>query len=286
LHRARLEDARAAGSTESSEVVLGSSLGVLASTWVAQLNFSDYITDRLAKTTTLFHHQVGIAGHSNAPYVDLPGNMISIDSQVADTAKTRAVFFSSGMHLSILESTAVQQTSGAGAVSTVKLIDIAATNNDRIYDAKTSNYISTVKPNLLNCSAGNLAKFQGSVNAGNRLILPTRCNIAENTWSGVGYFEIDSTGSSIGSLISGGYAGGYSNINMLPSIFTPNAYFNSASQKNTTQTFGLTWNDPIDMTRGHFLYNHEDMNVGVGAFPHALNFQNSIAPVCATKPVP
>ena len=105
--------------------MLGSSLAVQSATWIAQVNHSDYITDRLAGTNTLFHHHIGIAGYSGAPYVDLPGNLLSVVSQSADAAKERAVFYSSAMHSSIFESSAVQQTAGVSAVSTVKLIDIA-----------------------------------------------------------------------------------------------------------------------------------------------------------------
>lgn len=124
-HRQRLDEAKAAGQADTSEEVLGASLAVLSATWLAQVNFSDYLTDRLAQTTTLFHHQVGIAGYDRAAYVDLPGNMVSVVSQSANSAKESAAFFSNAMHASIFESTAVQQTSGVSAVSTVKLVDLA-----------------------------------------------------------------------------------------------------------------------------------------------------------------
>lgn len=116
LHRARLDQARATGVADSAEVTLGSTLAILSSSWIAQVNHSDYITDQLARTNTLFHHQIGIAGYNTAPYVDLPGNLVSVVSQDANTAKESAVFFSAAMHSSIMESTAVQQTSGAWLV--------------------------------------------------------------------------------------------------------------------------------------------------------------------------
>ena len=73
-HRTRLSEARAAGNSDASEPVLGSMLAMLSSSWLAQRNRSNDIIDRLARTNTLFHHQVGIAGYDTAPYVDLPGN--------------------------------------------------------------------------------------------------------------------------------------------------------------------------------------------------------------------
>jgi hypothetical protein len=92
-------------------------------------------------------------------------------------------------------------------VSTVKLIDIAALNNDRIYDARSANYATAVKPNLVSCAPW-LATFQSQINAGQRLILPARCNLTEGSWSGAGYFTINSTGTGIGAIIGGGLAGG------------------------------------------------------------------------------
>ncbi|PLX61400.1 DUF6531 domain-containing protein, partial [Sedimenticola selenatireducens] len=272
-HRNRLDVAKAAGGADTSEEVLGSSLAVLSANWIAQVNHSDYITDRLAGTNTLFHHQVGIAGYYDAAYVDLPGNMLSVVSQFEDTAKERAAFYNSAMHSSIFESTAVQQTTGVSAVSTVKLIDIAATNNDKIYDARSSNYATAVAPNLISCSPW-LATFQSQINAGQRLILPERCNLTENSWSGAGYFTINGTGTSIGAIIGGGLAGGFSSETQTAPQTTVNTLTNTVSPTGTLlQSTGSTFGDPIDMVKGHFLYAHEDINVGVGEFPHGLSLQ-------------
>lgn len=202
-YRSQLDSAKAAGGADGSEAVLGSSLGVLSATWIAQVNQSSYITDRLAGTNTFFHHQIGIAGYSGSPYVDLPGNMLGMVSQSADAAKERAVFYNSSMHSSIFESAAVQQAAGVSAVSTVKLIDMAVAGNERIYNATAANYASAVQPNLVSCASW-LASFQSEVGAGRRLILPARCNLTENSWSGRGYFVIDSTGTRIGAIIGGG----------------------------------------------------------------------------------
>ena len=273
-YRAQLDEAKAAGQADTSETVLGSTLAVLSATWIAQVNQADYINDRLAKTNTLFHHQIGIAGYNTAAYVDLPGNMVSVVSQSADTAKESAAFFNAAMHSSIFESTAVQQVTGVSAVSTVKLIDIAATNNDRIYDAKSANYATAVQPNLVSCTSW-LPTFQAAVNAGRRLILPTRCNIAEASWSGTGYFDIlvGTSGSSIGAIIGGGLAGGFSSTTQPAPTTVANTLSYSISTDWLTQTFGNTFGDPIDMANGHYLYARQDISTGVGEFPLSLNFQ-------------
>ena len=274
-YRTQLDNAKAAGNADTSEAVLGSTLAVLSATWIAQVNQADYINDRLAKTNTLFHHQIGIAGYNTSPYVDLPGNMLSVVSQSADTAKESAAFFSAAMHSSIFESTAVQQIAGVSAVSTVKLIDIAAINNERFYDAKLANYATAVQPNLVSCAAWQ-PTFQAAVNAGRRLILPARCNITENSWSGAGYFNIlvSGTSTSIGAIIGGGLAGGFASEILAPTIFDDNGLNFSISPNELIQTFPYqTFGDPIDMANGHYLYARSDITTGVGAFPLSLNFE-------------
>lgn len=271
-HRNRLAAAKAAGGADGSEAVLGSSLAVLSATWIAQVNHADYITDRLAKTNTLFHHQVGIAGYGTAPYVDLPGNMLGVVSENADAAKEAAVFFSAAMRASIFESTAVQQVNGVSAVSTVKLIDIAAANGDKIFDAKSTNYDPGVKQALISCSDTQKTEFLNAVSKG-RLILPMRCNIAENSWSGVGYFNIKGNGSSIGATIGGGFAGGYASLNLSTNLTSQNALNNSISSVQLVQFSGKSFGDPIDMVKGAYLYAKNDITAGVGEFPHSLSLQ-------------
>jgi len=264
---------------DTAEAVLGASLGVISATWIAQVNRSDAIADSLGRTTTLLHHQVGIAGFNSASYVDLPGNLVSVVSQAGDGAREDAVFFSTAMHGSIFESTAVQQTAGVSAVSTVKLIDLAAANNQPIYNATASNYTGAVKPNLVSCTA-RLSAFQGAVTAGHRLILPKRCDLTEGTWSGAGYFDIliNANDASIGAIIGGGLAGGFSTQTQPAYQFSPNVLDNSASPLLTYQQWsGAAFGEPIDMTKGHYRWTNWSSRPWVSA-GSAIN--------CSTTPSP
>ncbi|MEP6606029.1 MAG: hypothetical protein ABJA60_07910 [Nitrosospira sp.] len=93
--------------------------------------------------------------------------------QQTPTWKTRR-FSIRALHTSIFESTAVQQTTGTSAVSTVKLIDIAIQNNNKIYNATSGNYATgtNIQSLLIACSAPQKAIFQGYVNASFRVIMP------------------------------------------------------------------------------------------------------------------
>lgn len=273
FHRARLDEAKEAGSADTSEIVMGSSLAVLSTTWIAEVGSLFHLNDRIAGTNTLQHHLVGIAGYDESSYVDLPANVVSVVSEVADASKQSAAFYNAAMHGSVFESTAVHEVSEVSAVSTVKLIDISATNGDKIFDTTAGNYAISVKPNLLSCSSY-LATFESALSNGHRLVLPARCNITENNWSGLGYFDISGNGKSISALIGGAFAGGFSSQKQSAFGFTSKALKNSFSPlKSLFQWTGRYFGDPVDMMKGHYLYTHNDMVVGEGAFPFSLDFE-------------
>ncbi|MFL9903448.1 DUF6531 domain-containing protein [Paraburkholderia fungorum] len=270
-----LENIRAAGNADTSEPVLGASLGVMGAQWMSQTTASASITDRLANAYTVYQHQVGIAGFYNGPYVDLPSSMSSPVQMAGDTKLERAVFDSNGMHQSILESTAVNQTSGVSAVSTVKLLDMALSQGQTIYNTGGGHYASVIQPALVNCQA-HLGNFQGYLNKGLRLLIPGNCQLAENSWKGVGYFVLG-TGNvyMLGSIITGGYSGGYFTMPSSAPAYNIAAINNSQSPQGVTFYSGpaLSAGDPIDMVHGNFLYEHPDIKTGYGDAPDSLNFQ-------------
>ncbi|CAM2191519.1 conserved protein of unknown function [Paraburkholderia kururiensis] len=270
-----LEELRAAGNAEDSEAVLGASLGVLSSQWISQTTNSASITDRLANAYTVQQHQVGIAGYTEGPYVDLTSNMSSTAHLAGDTNLERAVFDSNGMHLSILESTAVNQTSGVSAVSTVKLMDLAMSQGQTIYQTQSANYAGVVKPALQNCQSY-LTTLQNYLNQGYRLLVPGNCQQVENRWTGAGYFVRGTqTTRLLGSMINGGYAGGFFTTAVPAPTYNSNTVSNSQAPFNGTQYFGpqVLAGDPIDMVHGNFLYERQDIKTGYGASPDSLNFQ-------------
>ncbi|HQX68160.1 MAG TPA: DUF6531 domain-containing protein, partial [Ottowia sp.] len=285
-HRTRLENARAAGVADTAEETLGSTLAMLSSIWIAQANQGFYITDRLARTTTLAHHQVGIAGYTTSPYVDLPGNAVGVVSQDGDANKERAAFFSAAMQASILESTAVQQASGVNAVSTVSLIDKAAQGGQRIYDATSANYASAVQPNLVGCASW-LSSFSSAISAGRRLILPANCALTEGSWTGTGYYTIRTSGGwGIGAIIGGGMAGGFGATPVSAANVGANTVDSTLPLNRVNQAAGPVFGDPIDMARGHFLYPNEDLKTGVGEFPMSLAFNKLYSSASRTKAGP
>lgn len=272
--RSALNELRASGAADGSEPLLGSTLAVIGAQWMAQLTQSAYITSRIAQTEILSHHNVGVVGYTTNAYVDLAGNLISVSNVAGQADKSQAAFASFGTHLSILESTAVQQTTNTSAVSTIKLLDMAAGAGQKIFSATSANYASAVQPNLVNCAA-HLTNFTSYLAAGKRLVLPTRCDLSENSWSGVGYMTLQASGTtgSIGVIISDGLSGGYGTLPQAPAL--TNFYVGNSMlyPPSLTNYSGYTYGDPIDMVAGNYLYDHDDISVGVGDFPQSLSFR-------------
>ncbi|RIX83200.1 RHS repeat-associated core domain-containing protein [Acidovorax cavernicola] len=270
-HRRIQSDLRASGAAETSEPVLGSTLAMLGAQWLAQSTHNAHINERLSGAVILHQHQVGIAGFLNNAYVDLPGSMVTVANPAGQTDKESAAFTNWAMHQSILESTVVQQTTGVSAVSTVKIIDMAVEAGQTIYDATSSIYAESIRPRLDAC-APFLAVFDSHIAAGQRLILPTRCDNGEGNWHGAGYFTIGS-GLYLGSIVSDGLSGGLATASQTPllaNVFSGTAMI---ATPGLIPNSGTYYNDPIDMVSGAFLYDHEDINVGVGSFPQSLSFR-------------
>jgi hypothetical protein len=73
-------------------------------------------------------------------------------------------------------------------------------------------------------------------------------------------------------MISGNLAGGFSSSTQPVGTTTSNTLNLTTSTNLLMPSTGSTFGDPIDMTKGHYLYSHEDLNTGVGAFPLSLSF--------------
>jgi YD repeat-containing protein len=270
-HRRRLLEARDGGAAEDAEPVLGSTLAMLAATWVAQTNRAIGLADQLGGSNTLLHHQVGIAGYNGAPYVDLPGITISTVHRQADQARERAAYLDAAMHGSVLESTAVEQVSGIGAVSTAALLDIAVRDGLQIYDVDIGNY-NAVAPSLTDCD-NSLASLGTAVAGGARLILPQSCALTQNQWQGIGYYDLraDDDSYRVGAVINGDLLGGFGDQPQPAPELVEHAQDSGIDPYGQgQQNSGQSYNDPIDMVHGHYLYARTDLTTGTGGFPSAL----------------
>lgn len=274
FHRRQLRENQAAGNPNDSEPVLGEALNMIGYSWLAQVSAGEAVADRLIRSRVVTHCNIGVAAQVNGPYVDIPGGFVGTSSLTTDPTKAVTAFFTAGGTASALEwGTLAQDLArvNVGAVSTIKLLDIANTGNIVIYDATSTNW-STVQGNLSGYSPADLNEASNYISQGYRLVLPQRGDLTEGLWTGAGYIGIGPTGSRIAYKISSNLKGGYSTGNV-PAGLTPSEVAFIGMQMGVYPDRVST--DPIDLSSGAFLYDHDDLSTGAGDFPLRLTFGSS-----------
>jgi YD repeat-containing protein len=300
-HRQILQKNTAANpGNPSAEPVLGESLAMLGYAWLAQVSRTQQLAGQLGNTFVLYQHAVGIVGMSpslppanvTAPYVDLPFNFLGVIQRtgrpqgVASTEQETAAFFALIQLSSVLESGAIEQTQpGLQAVSTVKLLDVANSQAQKIYDFNSVAVFDALRPQLVNYNSTFLDGLRSAINAGVRIIMHQNGQIQQNLWKGFGYFRIEPN--AIGAIISGGYNGGFATTNWPPpelnffadlTVSTPSVTpLNTLIGISGPDSYGLlpTGGDPLNLVTGDYFYAVDDLTVGNGPFPYTLAFQRS-----------
>ena len=280
--RSQLEKARGSGVADTTEQVKGLNLAFIGAQWTSQSSALAYMIGKMNNSYLMPYHQVGVDGYyNNLTYVDLPSSSYITASQaVTDAERTQDSYRSMstiGHLLSILESTTIQQVTKAPAASTISRLDASIAAGQKIFKATNANYNTAVKGSLTNCTTTHLNNYAGWINNGFNLILPQSCLQTLGSWSGNAYWAFktnNTTGDSQWSAMIDGYSGGYGSISIPVSNLSKNTIDLESAFARTGYT-GEYFNDPLDMTKGSFLLNHEDINVGVGSYPQSLSFERS-----------
>ncbi len=267
-HRRLLKESLYQLGDEQSEPVLGESLAMIAYTWLSECSMSDQLMDRIGSTFTIHHHMLGVCGQNESPYIDMPMCLVSVVSANGDQDTETAAFFAGSGHHSAFEWGVIDQLQPFSAVSTVKLIDIANSEADKLFDTTSSNF-SSISSQLLNYNSYELSYVQAYINAGYRVILPQNGNLGEDDWTGIGFLTISPDQSQIGHIISGGLSGGYGTSNQE----TNSDSITTSSDPGDTSNLNKTTSEPIDLVTGDYLYAHTDLKVGSGQLPFKLSFR-------------
>lgn len=278
-YREAMRQGKIDGFDAEDEPIIGSAMGMLAATWMAQNNRASQMQDILQNNVTVQHHVMGLAGYAGSPYIDLKAVALSATSLDEDNDKQKGGLAAYGGVASALEGTAISQTQGVSGLSTVQLLDIAVQtggSNERIYDATLSNF-SSIQPNLNNYSAGELATVQSYLNAGYRVILPRNGNLTEGSYSGIAFIGINSTETGYGYIISGGLKGGFSSTFTNPAnieTVVVTAVRSSAFDGAFGSSEPVSW-DPITLVSGNYILPQQDLSIGSAAQPIGLGFTRS-----------
>ena len=271
-----LSEYRTAGLADTSREVLTEALNVMGQTYLQQVTINNNLLNEMGEVIHIPHHSFGIMAQESSYYIDVSsGNSIITRRTAIDKAipvyKT-ATFIMSAMEHGVLEQLQVDRP----ALSTIKLLNLANSAGNKIFQADSSNY-SLVQPQLTGYSSGDLTNFQTLVNNGYSLVLPENGSITLNQWSGDGYIEYyddpNSSAISFGMIIGGGYNGGYmSFMANLDALQVIEESFLELMQSQ--EILSCVCEDPVDMASGAFLYDQTDLALG-GAEPKGLKFSRS-----------
>jgi RHS repeat-associated protein len=271
LHRRRLVAAKADGYADSSELVQGEVAALVAASWSAQTTRIGAIYSQMANATPLILHQIGIGGQNGSPYVDFPAvnwNSISNFNNPNQYPNFVASTIGQSSHYSAMEGQGIQEVTGTSAVSTTKLIDIAVSNGNKIYDARSGNYTSAVRANLKNYHPDVISMIDSDVSNGWRIIAPEYGNISENQYQGVGlHGEKEDSGSFYTyQFINGSLSGGVATV-----LGVPDGNVVAENKAPPPVPSYQANAGPIDAFRGNYRYDNEDIGLGQKDAPGSLS---------------
>lgn len=276
--------------------VVTETLNVLGLTWLHHSQLQRSVAGDIWGVNALQSHGFGRAAQEQKPdgspasyYVDLGFNHSLYFARDGRLDPMRlvfktAAFFASAFEHGVLE----QQQASPGAISTIKVLQLANRSSNsaanELFLANSSTFAS-VRPRL--STGGYTTAFldgmQNAINNGASFFLPENSSNPLNQWSGTGY--VITSDNSIGVVISGGLAGGYSSTNEYVSSYStatsaPNYDLSDLSvfglngpgpSYNSFTNYGV---DPVDMGSGRFTLHATDLALGEGE-PRGLSLRRN-----------
>ncbi|MBX9722835.1 MAG: hypothetical protein K2X81_15650, partial [Candidatus Obscuribacterales bacterium] len=157
------------------------------------------------------------------------------------------------------------------------MLDAANTDGQLIFYADSSNWMSSIRSQLVNWGAY-LSDFDARIAAGFTLLIHKDGATSVGSFVGGGLYQLllaptAPTLPSASGLITGGLKGG---VVSTPVSVGQTNYSNYNGPKQTgNQQFQPTSPDPVGLCAGNLYYNHDDLTVGSGNFPYSLTFSRS-----------
>lgn len=261
LHTNRFYINQASGGAATSEPVLGEEFVAFYAAQNAENSRATDLINKMTNCVTVFHHQLGLVGDVGAPFIDVA--MFVGASSALDNNYNRVQWndTAGAMHGVTFEATSMQENLGPVGVSTVTIIDLASQAGKKIFDAKTANWLTSVKPNLVGWDPSIVSDIENYyVNAGWRVTLPENGVTTLNLFSGYGYWALPTYGA-FGIL--GGTKGALGS-NVRSAVPPPIPVDNIAAGAS-----GLTFKN------GNFSLQSVDFSTGSQDNPYSVNFSRS-----------
>lgn len=277
IHQKLLNDNMAAGISDTDESVLGESLSVLWHNWMAEKSLMTDWNGRHTGCSSVFHHQVGMVGHGVSPFMDLGGISWSTSALDNDYTKQQRTDQAISLRGIGFESCAISQIPNVDGVSSTSVIDTANQGGQKLYLADSTNWTTTVRPNLIGYTTQVLDDLTTwYINAGWKLLIHENGSTQRHSYHGYGIYAISPYGGVVG-LINGYLQGGTGSDPQTPADNNANAAVQQKRPDNLTRTevgkkFVEDVDFHVDTKTGHMVYEHVDYHDGAGAFPHGLPF--------------
>jgi RHS repeat-associated protein len=290
----QLDAYRQQGLGDTSRQVQTETLNVMGLNWLLQTEMTGELIAGQAGVIRHWHHRIGRMaqeagrGYYIDVYEQLTGDISGSGTNAASVQSESQVFQGGSYFASALEHGMIEQlqSSNLTAASTVKILELANTNSQRIYLASATNWTSgaSVSTHITGYDINSL--YNTYISKGYTLLIPSNGTMqiaGAGSWSGSGWVALqhNADGSqSVGMIIGGGYQGGYVSY---PGA-TPNPEAVSeigdsqptsfSSQSPIAPVPGQYGADPVSMADGTFHISTTDLALG-GAEPRGLNLVRS-----------
>ncbi|MBP9092507.1 RHS repeat-associated core domain-containing protein [bacterium] len=207
VHGVKLGELTAAFASPTSEPVLGETMAQMWKTMDTMTSRMADIINRMSNCTSVMHHACGLIGWFDTTFTDIGAVSWGTSALDNNYNQQQANDTALAMHGVALEAQIMREFQTSLGVSTTPIIDIANSAGQKIYDAKTANWLGTVEPALVNYSAGDKSNIENwYINNGDRVGLPENGLISLNSWTGLAYYVIPTWGTY--GIIGGGLKGG------------------------------------------------------------------------------
>ncbi len=259
--------------------ILAEGLNVMGLTWMAQTHQAAQFIANTFNTYYESQHRIGKVAQEGGFYIDVGLQLSGNVSKTFNNPDESACFNLTGFFASAMEHAVIQQLQdGADSVSTVNALYYGGKKgNELVLLTNKTQVTSTFLPGY---STAELEAFKAVFDKdGSSVILASKnrsCVPEAWDWDGYGYVVISPT--RVGMMISGNANGGYSAINnYLNPVSTFNQFSSAANYSHIDSLFSgptipsifssttipslSSW-DPVDLHRGTFLLEKEDITQG------------------------
>ena len=280
------------GLTNGSRQVTSETLNIMGLNWMLQTESAGQMLASQLGMSLMDYHRLGRmaqeTGHGY--YVDVymqltgeypNGGDDTAHIQISNVQFDLWSFFASSMEHGIIEQL---QNTNLVAASTVKMLQIANTNNQAVYLASKTNWNSNfnVQSHLTagTYDSTTLATITSLINSNYYVLLPANgsnhVSSASGSWAGYGYEArqvVSGVASESEMIISGSYHGGYSSDPTIPIdpiyVDTSGDYQFDYYDNTPVYTPPTLGGDPMDLANGTFQVESTDLSVGQ-AEPHGI----------------